>query len=753
MRTNDLSARAMPETPSARELLKTQFGYDEFLPLQEQIVASVLEGNDNLVLMPTGGGKSLCYQLPALRLGGLTLVVSPLIALMKDQVDSLKANGLAASFINSALPRTEARRVQAEALEGRLRILYVAPERLAVDGFRAFLDRLKVSLIAVDEAHCISEWGHDFRPDYRNLKALRRLLPDAPVIALTATATPKVREDIVGQLALRDCQVFVSSFNRPNLTYDVRPKRKSYENLLSLLDRHRGEPVIIYRFSRKDTENLASRLSGDGIEALPYHAGLEGQVRRSTQDKFVHDQVPVIVATIAFGMGIDKPDVRLVVHYDMPKSVEGYYQETGRAGRDGLPSSCVLFYSQADRIKHEFFIKKLEDPTERDNARRNLTEVVELCELRTCRRRFLLAYFGEEPDFENCAGCDVCLESGADGSPDGSAELQHATMFDATEIAQKILSAVARTDQRFGAGYISQVLRGARAKRVLDLGHDRLSVYGLARDFTDDAIREIVRSLRDRGLLVNQAGEYPVLTITDSGWRFLRSRETLSLPAPTQDPGQRGGEATRPADYDRNLYEKLRDLRRQLAADMSVPPYVVFGDAALQQMAYYLPQSDESFLQISGVGEAKLAQFGDQFLSVVRSHADQHGLTEKLSPKGRVGGRSRQQTGSTHDVTNGLLSQGRTLEEIAAERGLALTTIMGHVEALENAGVELELDHIMPAPDRAAEIRSAFRDAGTFTLSPVRDLLGGGYSYEEIRLVRLDLKRRNAPEARSDKGR
>jgi ATP-dependent DNA helicase RecQ len=322
--------------------------------------------------------------------------VSPLIALMKDQVDALKANGLAADFINSALPQTEVRHVQTEALAGRLRILYVAPERLAIEGFRAFLDRLDVSLIAVDEAHCISEWGHDFRPDYRNLKALRRLLPEAPVIALTATATLRVREDIVGELALRDCRFFVSSFNRPNLTYDIRPKRRAYDALLALLDRHRGEAVIIYRFSRKDTESLARRLSDDGIKALPYHAGLDGPIRRSTQDRFVRDEVSVIVATIAFGMGIDKPDIRLVVHYDMPKSVEGYYQETGRAGRDGLPSDCVFFYSLADRIKHDFFIKKLEDRTERENGRRKLAEVVRLCELRTCRRRFLLEYFGED---------------------------------------------------------------------------------------------------------------------------------------------------------------------------------------------------------------------------------------------------------------------------------------------------------------------------------------------------------------------
>ena len=743
----------MTNTLSLRELLKTHFGYDDFLPLQQQIIASVLEGNDNLVLMPTGGGKSLCYQLPALCLDGLTLVVSPLIALMKDQVDALKANGLAADFINSALRQTEVRRVQAEALAGRLKILYVAPERLAVEGFRAFLDRLDVGLIAVDEAHCISEWGHDFRPDYRNLKALRRLLPDAPVIALTATATQRVREDIVGELALRDCQVFISSFNRPNLTYDIRPKRKAYDALFALLERHQDEAVIIYRFSRKDTENLAGRLSDDGIKAVPYHAGLEGPVRRSTQERFVRDEVSVIVATIAFGMGIDKPDVRLVVHYDMPKSVEGYYQETGRAGRDGLPSDCVFFYSQADRIKHDFFIKKIEDRTERENARRKLAEVVELSELRTCRRRFLLEYFGEEQSSEDCGGCDICLGSRADRSSDGPAGLDERKSFDATEIAKKILSTVARTDQRFGAGYISQVLRGARAKRVLELGHDRLSVYGIVRDFTDDGIKEIVSGLTERGLLARQGGEYPVLAITDAGWNFLRGQDTVKLPALTQDSRESQDAARKAAGYDHDLFQKLRDIRRQLAAGMSVPPYVVFGDVALQQMAYYLPQSSESFLRISGVGETKLAQFGDQFLSVVRSHASQNGLTERPNPTARAPSRSKGHTGATLDVTRRLLSQGRSLEEIAAERELALSTIVGHVEALADAGDELELDHLMPPPDRAAEIRSAFQAAGTLMLSPVRDLLDEGYSYEELRLVRLDLRRRTPQPTDAGKGR
>ena len=743
----------MANTLTIRELLKTHFGYDDFLPSQEQIITSVLEGNDNLVLMQTGGGKSLCYQLPALCLDGLTLVVSPLIALMKDQVDGLKANGLAADFINSALPQTEVRRVQTEALAGRLSILYVAPERLALDGFRAFLDRLDVSLIAVDEAHCISEWGHDFRPDYRNLRALRRLLPDAPVIALTATATQMVREDIVGELALRDCQVFVSSFNRPNLTYDIRPKRRAYEALFALLERYRGEAVIIYRFSRKDTESLARRLSDDGIKALPYHAGLDRPIRRSTQERFVRDEVSVIVATIAFGMGIDKPDIRLVVHYDMPKSVEGYYQETGRAGRDGLPSDCVFFYSQADRIKHEFFIKKIEDSTERGNARRKLAEVVQLCELRTCRRRFLLEYFGEDQSSENCGSCDICLESRADRLSNGPAGPNNLKMFDATEIAQKILSAIARTDQRFGAGYISQVLRGARAKRVLELGHDQLSVYGIARDFTDDGIKEIVDGLMKHGLLAKQAGEYPVLAITDAGWQFLRSRDTLSLPEPTQDSREGPAAAAKPVRYDRDLFQELRHLRHQIAVEKSVPPYVVFGDVALQQMAYFLPQSGESFLGISGVGETKLAQFGDQFLSVIRSHASQNGLPEKSNPTIRAPGHSRRQVGSTLDVTRRLLCQGRSFDEIAAERGLTLSTIIGHAEALADAGVELELGHLMPESERNATIRSAFQTAETLMLSPVRNLLGEDYSYEELRLVRLDLRRRNAQLTGPGKGR
>ena len=527
-------------------MLKARFGYDRFLPLQEEIIANAMSGGHSLVLMPTGGGKSLCFQLPALLLDGLTLVVSPLISLMKDQVDGLVADGVEAALVNSSMSYEENRRVLSGASRGRVKILYVAPERLAAPSFRDFLGAVKLSLVAVDEAHCISEWGHDFRPDYRNLASLRREFPTVPMMALTATATEDVRADIVKQLDISGAPQFVSSFNRPNLTYRVRPKRRTFDELVALLRQHSGEPAIIYRFSRQDTESLAGRLARLGIKALPYHAGLDDTIRRETQEGFVNDDVPVIVATIAFGMGIDKPDVRLVVHYDLPKSLEGYFQETGRAGRDGLPSECVLFYSYGDRVKQAFFTNQIEDDAERDSAESKLASVVEYAESTGCRRRRILSYFGELRDEDNCGGCDICLDDGEE--------------FDATEIAQKILSAVIRTGERFGVNHVVDVLRGANKARLRELGHDSLSVYGIAAAQPEDELKELFALLVDRGFLARSTGEYATIYVTEDGRDFLRRRDSISLkkpepavPRPRRAPVRRSSTTTRDCSNDCGL--------------------------------------------------------------------------------------------------------------------------------------------------------------------------------------------------------
>ena len=713
--------------PTPLDLLKTYFGYDRFLPLQEEIIATVLDGRETLVLMPTGGGKSLCYQLPALCLDGATLVVSPLIALMKDQVDGLRANGIAADFINSSLSQSDVSQVRARTLSGETKILYLAPERLALSGFQHFLSNLNVGLIAIDEAHCISEWGHDFRPDYRNLKSLRTLLPGVPMIALTATATEKVRQDIVEQLGLREPKTFLASFDRPNLSYAVRPKRRSFDALLDLLESHRGEPAIVYRFSRKDTESLAANLSAQGFPALPYHAGLDASVRRDTQERFIRDEVPIVVATIAFGMGIDKPDIRLVVHFDLPKSVEGYFQETGRAGRDGLPAECVLFFSHRDRMKQEFFIKEIEDGQERETVLRKLDQMIELCEIQTCRRRYLLGYFGESWDKDDCGGCDICLAEGEE--------------FDATEIAQKILSTVIRTDERFGAKHVTDVLVGANTKRVRELGHNRLSVYGLARDVGIDELRRIIGLLLDQGLLAKEAGSYPTLAVTGDGRKFIERREHLTLTRPKPQVGVRAVRDTGQLDYERVLFEELRALRREIAAKRGVPPFMVFGDVSLQQMAYYFPQSHQSFSRISGVGSTKLEEFGDQFLRMIGDYTRKNGLVEREAPFSRRERRRTVQTrGPTHDETKRLFEQCLPIDTIADRRGLSKGTVLSHLEQLIEAGEMLDLSHVLPPPDRISAIEAAFESTGSYLLSPARKVLGDRYSYEEIRLVRMHLR-------------
>ncbi len=726
----------MTTATSLLPALRSYFGYDSFLPLQEEIIANVLDRRDTLALMPTGGGKSLCYQLPALSLKGTTLVISPLIALMKDQVDGLEANGIAARYINSSLPASEIQQVQGEVRGGQVKILYVAPERLAMPGFNRFLHSLDLALIAIDEAHCISEWGHEFRPEYRNLRQLRQGFPSVPVVALTATATQRVREDIVNQLDLEKGQVFLSSFNRSNLVYSVRPKKDHWNQLLSLLQERQGQSAIIYCFSRQETEDLAGSLKAQGLAALPYHAGLDGSTRQRTQDDFIHDRAPIIVATIAFGMGIDKPDVRLVVHYSLPKSLEGYYQETGRAGRDGLPSDCVLFYSYADKAKQEYFIKQIEDDQERRSAREKLARMADFAQSPVCRRKTILEYFGEEWGTDNCGGCDICLES--------------RDLVDATEIAQKILSAVVRTGQRFGANHVIQVLTGSRDKRILELGHDQLRVHGIAQDRTRDELREIIGRLQAEGLLARSQGEYPTLAVTHAGREFLKERQslTLALPKPTPPTEQTGpGKPSEVMEYDIGLFEELRTLRRQLADDQGVPPFVVFGDVTLRHMAAKFPLSMEELPSIHGVGQTKLERYGSKFLQAIKSYTESSGLTAAALMRQRSGQAEVQpeppklRRRTTEDATNELLAQGMSVSQIAQHRGLAETTVIGHLERLAQRGVELDLAQLLPDNDRLDEIREAFGVCGSASLKSVWEFLGSRFTYDELRLARIPFRR------------
>ncbi|MBI4092552.1 MAG: RecQ family ATP-dependent DNA helicase [Candidatus Kerfeldbacteria bacterium] len=593
--------------------LKQHFGYTSFRPLQEKIITHVLDRRDALVLMPTGGGKSLCFQLPALMVDGITVVISPLISLMKDQVDTLQANGIAAAYINSSLDPDTIADIQGQAAAGRIKILYLAPERLALAYFRDWLRTMPVKLIAIDEAHCISEWGHDFRPEYRQVHVLRNDFPAVPMIALTATATARVRQDIVMHLRLVKPATFISSFNRPNIHYAVHPKRGALATIINLLRSQPGSSAIIYCFSRKGTERLATTLQRHGLPALAYHAGLDSAERQRVQEQFIRDETRIIVATIAFGMGIDKPDVRLVIHYDLPKSVEGYYQETGRAGRDGLPSQCFLFWSYGDLMKHRFFLRDMADDQERQRAEAKLQQMVQYCEQTSCRRKFLLNYFGEEWPESNCQNCDVCLPPAVSAS---------------------------------------------------------------------------------------SASDTP---------------------------------------FDQTLFEQLRQLRKRLADQRGVPPFVIFGDRSLQDMATYFPQRPASFAQVYGVGGNKLRDLGPIFIPAIKQYAGQKHLAEKDRPPSSAVSKISD-LGPTYDETFQLVKQGLSIAAIAKKRNLAPGTILTHLEKLQQSGESLKLDHLRPDPKRLASIRHAFQKSGGWNLSPVRDIVGQDFSYDELRLARMVIR-------------
>jgi len=589
--------------------LKKHFGYDEFRPLQEEIVTDALAGRDVFALMPTGGGKSLCFQLPALLRDGLTIVVSPLISLMKDQVDALQTSGIAATFLNSALDRHEAVERLRGLNRGEYRLLYVAPERLMLDGFLERALNWNIAQIAIDEAHCISEWGHDFRPEYRELKKLRRHMPGVPIMALTATATERVRKDIVDQLHLDDARCYVASFNRPNLTYRVVPKSSPYEQVLAFVRSRSDESGIVYCASRKTADSLATKLNGDGVKAKPYHAGLEPKERTKHQELFLRDDARVITATIAFGMGINKPNVRFVVHHDLPKNIESYYQETGRAGRDGLPSECVLLFSASDVVKQRRFI---EEKSEREQriAREQLRDMIHYAETRDCRRTTLLKYFGEEFPAP-CNGCDNCLEP--------------RETFDGTVPAQKFLSCIHRVRQKsgfsFGLNHIVDVLSGADTEPIRQRGHNQLSTYGIGQDLKRGAWQAIGRELLRLGFVTAAPGRFATLELTSAGWAALRERRQITLTTPYNvEEKKRSKRRVGEIECDEALFEKLRVLRRKLADERDVPAYIIFSDVALREMARAYPTTRAEFGRIPGVGQQKMRDFAETFTAAVRDY-------------------------------------------------------------------------------------------------------------------------------------
>ncbi|MFZ4818498.1 MAG: DNA helicase RecQ [Limisphaerales bacterium] len=597
--------------PQLLSLLKQVFGYTGFRPHQEEIIRDALAGRDVFALLPTGGGKSLCFQLPALARPGLTVVISPLIALMKDQVDQLCANGVAATFLNSSLSEKERKARWRGLHQGEFKLLYLSPERLMI-GEGSLFDALRqwnVQQVAVDEAHCISEWGHDFRPEYRQLSLLREQFTELPFMALTATATTRVRDDIIRQLRLKDPSVHVASFNRPNLTYRVIPKSQAYRQVLDFVKARPKESGIVYCFSRASADSVAAKLAQDGVKSLAYHAGLSGKERSANQDAFLRDEVRVVCATVAFGMGINKPNVRFVIHHDLPKNIEGYYQETGRAGRDGLPGECLLLYSPGDVAKQTAFIAEKTDLDEQRIAREQLQQISHYADSSECRRAGLLGYFGEVYPQANCGTCDNCL------SPRST--------WDGTVAAQKFLSCVFRIRQKsgFGTGFnhVIAVLTGSESEKVIQWGHDKLSTYGIGADLSRNEWASIGRELVRLGYLRQTSEQFSVLEMTPDGMAALKDRRSITLTKPMERSRPKA-ERVGDIDCDELLFEKLRILRKSQADSLGVPPYIVFGDNSLRLMARELPTTDEEFLTISGVGERKLRDYGEAFLTEIREH-------------------------------------------------------------------------------------------------------------------------------------
>ena len=706
--------------------LKQTFGYDEFRPLQRQIMEASLAGRDALAILPTGAGKSLCYQLPALVRAGLTVVVSPLIALMKDQVDQLEASGVAATFLNSTLDGSEARR-RIDGLDaGDYQLLYVAPERLMLPDFLSRLRGWKIAALAVDEAHCISEWGHDFRPEYRRIKEVRHLIPDIPVLALTATATERVREDIGKQLELCDPSVFLASFNRPNLKYQVVAKSGAAAQVCNFASARPDDSGIVYCQSRKNTEALAATLRTNGFSAVAYHAGLDAEERAKNQDAFLRDEAKIVCATVAFGMGINKPNVRYVIHADLPKNIEGYYQETGRAGRDGLPADCLLLFSRGDVMKYLKFLEDIPDEQARAVAHHQLDQMTHFAESDTCRRVSLLGYFGETWSLYNCGGCDHCLHP--------------REKWDATIDVQKLLSCVVRIRQagnfNVGLNHIAEVLTGGLSEKILRWKHDSLTTHGIGKDQSRPYWVDLGRQLLRLGLLAASTDQFPTVAISQRGIDTLKKRETVMLTRALALPKVK---AIRTGDIpcDPGLFERLRMLRKDLADAKNVPPYVVFSDVTLRHFSRDYPQNDAALLRVPGVGEKKLEDYGRAFVEVIRDWLSENEREEftPLEAAPPPPPRTPTVTGGTAAVTLELFKNGQSIAEIAKSRDLAESTIESHLaQSIEN-GARLDPRGLYTAEEERL-MHDALKGYDEIALKPVFEQLEGRISYGKLRLYR-----------------
>lgn len=695
---------------TAQKLLKQYYGYDEFRPGQEKVIASLLAGKDTLAIMPTGAGKSLCFQIPAMLMPGVTLVISPLISLMKDQVDGLETQGLPATYINSSLSNAEVRQRLQYIAAGRYKLVYVAPERLETEAFQAALEKMSVSMLAVDEAHCVSQWGHDFRPSYQVVSPFIRRLAVRPVIAaFTATATPEVKADIVKLLSLRQADVHITGFDRQNLSFRVLRGENKQKFVLQYVKANARETGIIYAATRKEVDGLYELLRKKGYAAGRYHAGLTDDERIHQQERFLYDDIKVMIATNAFGMGIDKSNVRYVVHYNMPKNMEAYYQEAGRGGRDGEPAECILLFGAQDTLLQRFLIdKSVEHPERKQHELRKLQEMVEYCHTPECLRQYVLQYFGETAAPGNCGNCGNCNDGGE--------------VTDITIDAQKVFSCIYRMRERFGITLIAETLKGSKNKKVLQLGLDQLQTYGLFSDRSLEDIKTLIQRLIATGYLQLSEGEYPVVKLAPPSIPVLKNQDKVWQKTFTQ----------RERQADDTLFEALRQLRKKIAEREAVPPYVVFADSTLKEMSKYCPTDEAALEKIKGVGERKLLKYGGQFLQAIREYIAANPSMAQVGPVAKPAAAKVKE--QSHLVTLELYRQGADLADIVKERGLTLSTVQNHLVRCSQEGHEVDWDRLIPS-DYEEMIVAAVREVGTHGLKQLKDALPNEIGYGAIKAV------------------